>query len=774
MKDDQQRIAELEQKLELLLRKNRNFVSQIHQLREEVNHLKKSQTRTVEKADQPPIKIEDTLIDLPTKKVVNPVVKKPKVAIAIPEDIIPQGKSNIEKFIGENLISKIGIIILVFGVGIGAKYSMDNNLISPLMRIVLGYITGGALLGVGMRLREKYTNYSAVLVSGAMAVMYFITYAGYSFYGLMPQAIAFALMVVFTAFTVFAAIRYDRSVIAHIGLVGAYGVPFLLSNDSGNVVFLFSYMTLVNSGILFIAFKRYWKSIYYSSFILSWLIYLGWFIGDNGINNLGLSMLFATVFFILFYGITMAYKLVAKEAFVRQDIVLVLLNAFIFYGIGYAALNDSLSADAYLGLFTLGNAILHFVVSVVIYRQQDIDRNLFYLVIGLVLVFLTIAIPVQLDGNWVTLLWAGEALLLFWIGNKNEVAFYQKMSYPVMFIAFFSLIDDWDGTYTNMAYYYSDSYTWITPILNITFLTSILVVLCYGAIVYIDNPFAPKGQSTEKGRLITILGYLAPSLLLIVLYFAFYLEISAHCSQLYMSSMSQEQIDNYSHGDLSLLWIKDMWLINYSLLFLALLILVNNKWLKSKIIVFLTLFFAVVFTIGFLPEVYAMLKDIQQAYWVELATNDWQYVSIRYVYFALMGGVAYLLWKSIPLLSEEDIFRKIGGVYINFVALFILSTELVYLMEILGSNQSNKLGLSILWGVYALGLVVWGIWKNSQYIRIMGFALFGITLVKLFFYDIAHLETIAKTIVLVALGVLLLVISFLYNKYKTRIFEDED
>jgi uncharacterized membrane protein len=51
--------------------------------------------------------------------------------------------------------------------------------------------------------------------------------------------------------------------------------------------------------------------------------------------------------------------------------------------------------------------------------------------------------------------------------------------------------------------------------------------------------------------------------------------------------------------------------------------------------------------------------------------------------------------------------------------------------------------------------------------------LFGITLIKLFFYDIAQLDTIFKTVIFISLGLLLLVISFLYNKYKKRLFGEE-
>lgn len=104
--------------------------------------------------------------------------------------------------------------------------------------------------------------------------------------------------------------------------------------------------------------------------------------------------------------------------------------------------------------------------------------------------------------------------------------------------------------------------------------------------------------------------------------------------------------------------------------------------------------------------------------------------------------------------------------------LWILSSELLQLMDIAGSTQTYKLGLSILWGIYSLFLIALGIFKNKKYLRIGAIALFGLTLVKLFFYDIASMNTITKTIVFVSLGILLLIISFLYNKYKHRIADE--
>ena len=67
-----------------------------------------------------------------------------------------------------------------------------------------------------------------------------------------------------------------------------------------------------------------------------------------------------------------------------------------------------------------------------------------------------------------------------------------------------------------------------------------------------------------------------------------------------------------------------------------------------------------------------------------------------------------------------------------------------------------------------------GIWKKQKHLRIGAIGLFGATLIKLFFYDISHMDTISKTIVFVSLGILLLIISFLYNKYKNIISDEAD
>lgn len=785
MEDNRDNINQLLEKLEALLERQDAFSQEIDNLRVEIGKLNPSQFEDTSQIEDilsakplPNIefefKEEDSVFNSPTQQRQN--IKSTSAGRAVSKtNIPPRIIMDMEKFIGENLINKIGIAITIIGVGIGAKYSIEHELISPLTRIILGYIMGFGLLGFGIKLKKKYDSYSAVLVSGAIAIMYFITYSAYAFYDLFPQTMAFVLMVIFTAFTVVAAINYNKQIIAHIGLVGAYAVPFLLSNGSGKVAILFSYMTIINIGILVLAFKKYWKPLYYSSFGLTWLIYLSWYVMSYNTDvHFGLALTFLLLFYTIFYLTFLAYKLLRKEKFEQPDIVLLLANSFIFYALGYSILDNHQSGSQFLGLFTLGNAISNFIVSVIIYRQKLADKNMLYLISGLVLVFITIAIPVQLDGNWVTLLWVGEAALLFWIGKTKGISFYEKLSYPLMVLSFLSIAQDWSGAL--YGYYSSDPELRITPILNAQFLSSMLFIMAFGFINTLNNNKKYPSLLIDQERLTRIFSFAIPAILLFAIYYSFRLEIEIYWDQLYTDSALTVDNDgnNYIRNN-DLKWYKKIWIINYSLFFVSVLSFLNLKKIQNKQLGLVNLALNTMAIAAFLIQSLYALSELRDSYLsqtlVEYYQRDAFNIGIRYISFGFVAMTLTMCYKYIRQDFKAHDFKVAFDFLLFSTILWIASSELITWMDIAESTQSYKLGLSILWGVYALFLIVLGIWKKKKYLRLGAIALFGITLVKLFFYDISQLNTIAKTVVFVSLGILLLIISFLYNKYKHIISE---
>lgn len=785
--DDQKKIAELHRKLDALLERQDQFQVEINRLKADIYQLVAGQS-TIDKKDtfqqdellmdkhlqqetlQPVQQEEQTLPAKSPKSSAAPKPRSgpPKREPAIWRNFTKDFTDNlaIEQFVGRNLINKIGILILIIGVGIGGRYAIENQLVSPLTRIIFGYIMGLILLVAALRLKNEYNNFSAVLLSGAMAILYIITFLAYSFYSLMPQLVAFGLMVLFTIFTVLAALNYNRQVIAIIGLVGAYAVPFLLSSDSGDVGTLFSYITIINIGILFISFRKYWKVLYYLAFVITWLIFSGFiFETYRQDQHLMIGFTFCFLFFIIFYLTFLGYKLLKGEALNRGDIALMIGNSFLFYGFGYFMFSNVSYTQDYLGVYTLLNALIHFLVATIIYRTELANKSLFYLAAGMVLIFLTIAIPVQLDGNWVTLLWIGEAIVLLWIGRSQGAPLYANWSYILLVVAIGSLVQDWQQFY-NTDYFFEADLLGIQPFWNIQFASSLLFSLGFAGFLYLQNkPSQIIKSEVSYAEKFKDVGLFLPIFFLVILYFSFYLEIVDYWQQkYYLTAIPKETAGKYMNADL--LTFKSLWLVNYSMVFIIAFNFVYHQWFKKPdyrlFVLGLSIFGLCLFLLTGLYE----LSELRESFLNQTAEDPFlktsYQVHIRYLSYLLVSVLLYQIYRSI----QGSFPVMVWDILLAVTLLWIGTAELIHVRALMTTYPNYKVGLSIFWGVYSLLLVIIGIWKNKQHLRIAAMVLFGFTLLKLFAYDLSDMTTIAKTIVLVSLGLLLLIISFIYNKYQ--------
>lgn len=777
----QTKIEQLQKKIDYLNSKQADFQNYIVKLQKELDVLKvETNTKTTKVLDlvkstarskefSKSLVKNKTFVQKETKEESSPFLNKIKKEIGFDWNV----KSDIENFIGTNLISKIGILILIFGVMVGAKYTIDNELISPLTRIVIGYVISFVLLAFSTKLKAKYENFSAVLFSGSLVMLYFLSFISYDFYGFIGQEIAFALMLVFTAFSVLASIQYNKQLIALIGLVGSYAIPFLLSNNSGNLLFLFSYLAIINIGILILSFKKDWKLLYCSAFVFTWLIFTVAYIDSHYLEEKFLTFLvFLTLYFLIFYITFLAYKLVKKEKFVKMDIVFIMLNSFIYYSLGMAILDSNDIAQNNLGLFTVLNAVVHFVVAKIIFNQNDSDKKLFYLASIMVLIFITMAIPVQLNGSWITLFWALEAGLLFWIGRTKNISIYEKVSYVLIFLASFSLLIDWGSSY-----YYSE----IQPFFNTTFLTSIITAISFGIItkIFYDKKYKTAIEPVEVKNILysganflyTNVKYIIPVLFIIVLFGTFAKEIIEYFDISYYNSKIKA-VDEYSytvyHYDIQS--FGALAVIFYSILFVSVASLLNTFYLKIKKIVPINLIANLLVLFIALSAGLMLCSELRESYLTVLEENDFynkgiRHLAIRYINYAFVSLLVFSTYKLFKKFFDNKQMMQFFWLGFHVVILWVLSSELLHWMDLNGFKNAYKISLTILWASYSLMAIALGIWKRHKYLRLGAIGLFGITLVKLFLYDIDDLTTIHKVIVLISVGVLLLIASFLYNKY---------
>ncbi|MDP1689063.1 MAG: DUF2339 domain-containing protein, partial [bacterium] len=115
------------------------------------------------------------------------------------------------------------------------------------------------------------------------------------------------------------------------------------------------------------------------------------------------------------------------------------------------------------------------------------------------------------------------------------------------------------------------------------------------------------------------------------------------------------------------------------------------------------------------------------------------------------------------LVSREvlDIFNK---------QFYLLSPEDKSAKEMSFDNQ-KRAALSVTWTLYSLIMLVIGIIKKSEWTRLFGVVLLSVTIIKVFLYDTANLDNLYRFISYITLGIILLLIGFLYNRYKSRITE---
>lgn len=160
---------------------------------------------------------------------------------------------------GERWLGRVGVIFVILAFGFLFKYAFDQGWIGPAFRLVLGFAAATVMLVVGLRLEGSRERYSQYLLGGAIAVYYLVGYASYELYELVPFALAFAFMCGVTVVAFVLAERQRLASLAVIGAAGGLATPFLVSNDSQDVLALALYTTLLLAGAGAIQFLRGWR-----------------------------------------------------------------------------------------------------------------------------------------------------------------------------------------------------------------------------------------------------------------------------------------------------------------------------------------------------------------------------------------------------------------------------------------------------------------------------------------------------------------------------------
>ena len=686
-------------------------------------------------------------------------------------DTFRKNNPDLEKFIGENLVSKIGIAILVIGIAFFVKYAIDKEWINEIARVGVGVLCGGIVLGFAHRLHKKFKAFSSVLVAGGIAIFYFTIGIAFHQYHIFGQTAAFVIMLLITSFSVFISIIYDRQELAALSIIGGFATPFMLSTGECNYQVLFTYLLILDCGMLVLAYLRKWNVINIMTYCFTWLLFAIWLQSkvmyvDNAPYK-G-AFIFATIFYIVFMLMNIINNIKERKPFKILDLSLLISNTFLFFGFGMQILKNY--HPELQGLFSVVLAGFNFICAWLLYKKLKADIKLVYLMIGLTLTFVTLAAPIQLHGNYITLFWALEAVLLIWLAQKSQITLYRFVSVIITVLMFFSLLMDWTDVYTS----YQEAS--LNIMLNKAFITGFVSSLSLLAIVillrketepvkYLGFSFNPKNYSA-----VLKIGFVA------LLYFTGFFEIIYQLNQRIVFGLTIAIIVG-----------------SYHLLFFSVLNIIVSKRHTSGILITNYIFNFI--NVGLFVLIFAVfpIGDFKDA----MLVPDRGYVGFifHYVSLACIVYMVYSMYKVIQIPNTPIAFSPVLNTILVAIAIvYVSSLELVlhvfqftissvkensFESETLQMQQYDivkthtiQIGFPILWGLLAFVFLFFGMKKQNKTLRVVALVLLGITLLKLFTYDIKDASEAGKIVAFIILGVVLLIISFMYQKIKALLIDD--
>lgn len=661
--------------------------------------------------------------------------EEPAMAMEEEEEIeeYATSETNFEKYIGENLFGKIGILIFIIGIGFFVKYAIDQNWINETARTLMGYAVGAGMLVLAERLHKRYHTFSSLLAGGAFGIYYLITAIAFHYYALFSHTIAFVILCVTTIFMSAVSVLYDRKELAVTALVGGFIAPFIISTDSSSIISLQIYITILNIGMFCLAMYNKWAILPMVSFAFTYIILwgttaLGSFSDSEAVTTYPTLFAFATLFYVIFLLPVVFILRTQYGENTRLGLLgIITANSFMYLIYGDFLLQHfeaSSDTTAYLAFFIAAvNLSIHLYLRFRV-EGQDTLRNL---MLGLAVTFASMGIPILFSAANVLMVWAAESVLLLWLFTKEKNRIYELASAVLLLLTLGALA------------YYRTTDTFIhdtgdSLFFNGAFFVTTFVSIAYYVVAVIMQFNKELFSDTKRLIAYTPCNAIAYALGFSILFLAFRDNFHFHLEQ---------PISEYA----SLLTA------NIMLLGGALILRKRFEISENKLAYEISLYLA-----GIL-----------------FAMTVWNYTApdgLLLRWLMALVTIAYMAYCMRGQLLVTSNQRNLHIEYSIISTLMWLTLTRLLLITFNEVNFSTAFSLSL--GIAAFILMCIGMRYHSKEIRIVSLAEFGIVIGKLILNDVWAMPALGKIIVFISLGAILLILSFLYQKLKDALFNEKE
>lgn len=647
---------------------------------------------------------------------------KPKI---IEEDSEPEKDwlTPLFDFIKQNALTIIGIFTLVLGIGYFVKYAIDKNWIGENSRMGIGFLAGFILIITAHFIRKNYTIFSSIITGGGIAVLYFTTTIAFREYHLFTQNTAFVITCAITLLSIFLSYRYNSETLIVFSLFGGFLAPLMISTGQSNYIFLFTYLSLLNIGMLITVYLKNWKSVGWIAFIFTAIYLYFWTIEKTDLT----SIIFYIVTYIIFYAFALQNYLKTNLLSKLDILMLVLINFSSIIGLVYIF---SILKYEPLSIFPLSFALINIFFAFREYQNKKFERN-YSVFAGIGISLLTLAVALQFKTQLITSVWAIEASLLLYIWKKTGHSIFKIFFYLLFPLVILSQIMTWTEYINNEKH--------LTIILNPGFLTSLVVIAsCFFNLILLKKESKEKSDTEffENAFKVLCFGVIYLSILFELIY--------------QLSSLHIVVIITYS--------------FLYSIVFTSLMLMLKNKLSSPEDLENLLIY-------GLL---FLFIAHITNSQIVSAIIAKEIGLSFYWIHLIYLVPLLYLIIKLIP--QSEFLKQKASYLLISIVCILSVSFELYRIYIFLNNTTYQNifqlqehfsiLYLPIIWAVLSCGFIFAGLKKNIPELNKIGFGLLGITILKLYLYDVWQMDNVSRIIAFIILGIILLLSSFMFQKFK--------
>ena len=648
--------------------------------------------------------------------------------------------SPLEVTIGTKWLNWVGVILVIVGAMFFLKYAYDNDWIGPAGRIAIAAIAGAGALTIGEKARRAgYTILFHTLTGCGLALFYGCIYFSFQVYGLVGQGVAFALSILVTALAVVISVLHNAPAICLLGQLGGFLSPMLLSSGTNRPLELFSFVSILDLTTIGCAYRKHWRHVNAAGFIGTWLIYAIWAAVYYDTSQIGIALSFSALFYLFFLVAPTLRAFSDRKQLPAADLWLVSAGILVEFTNNYALLNESY--HSWLGFAVVMQALVLVALYAVWSRRVSEDEATGQTLLLFALALVTVAVPIQLRFYAIPIAWSLEALLLGWVGQRYRNAQFQLGALVATLLASSRLV---------MLPLHTAPFT---PVFNRPFGSWMTVIALTVALAVVLQKNRERLAGSLKSA-VSVVPWVAVVLTCILAH----LEVSMYWlvrAGQYMPHI----LLSHLFTSLAILW---------SLLPLGFLGLGRDQRIRFSV---------PGASLAFGISILLLLVHAAVGGWIvpNIPFLNLQWFSHILIAVSLWIGTHWMSavhdrpahwewWKSF-LLSLET-----AGQVILAALLFVevnswISASLIF-------SPFMRFGIiSALWSLQALLLIGIGLKTRSQFRRIAGFVLFGVTVSKVLLVDMAVLQPVYRILSFAATGVLLILAAYLYQRFAKGLFD---